>query len=653
MTLQIETFKNADMTQGWRPGNNAGGVTLFKALSHPLVASMAHTFMASLKRLSPVAIYDPTNMAATFHAYYDLSQLSLAGYYVQRFEDLENTFLGHKAKPISEITSSTARTILVLLFDAQRKLLSIRHLFPKATNIVSLDEMRLPDDMLSIATDYLNPLNFVTNFALMRECTSTNQGDALHTRIASVNYWAQMGATDPELWLCLFNKNGEVLAQWRESLPAAGASFVIDSHELRNRFHLDDFMGSLFIHALRVQGHDIMKYVLDVYGENELALSCSHDANPWPADFYAGVIAGEPGETVTLFVQNSHPVTIPKRAIGFNIVGGQDITWYEDEIPPFATREIDLSATLSQARWPDQIEITAGRHFVRPRFETKDCRGHRRFAHANVERSDLKPDPHLPTLGRVMGKGYIMPLPVLPCSEFISVMVPTPMARTQHELPLRVELVDASGQTVDSNYLGRIPRRACPQINIEQWLIEKTLLLPSGYGHVEFLYDFRNDGDADGWLHALGRFERKSNGHRAETIFGAHIYNVPLVYKDEPQSYTNRPPGLTTRLFLRLGAPDLETICHLVYPASQPWHAHSNTMLVLYNSLGIPISEIQISIPCGGSRFLRVSELFEMNDLARASGTGYIIVRDQTCRIFGFHGLIGKNGFCLDHMFGF
>ena len=38
MTLQIETFKNADLSHGWRPGNNAGGATLFKALRHPLTA---------------------------------------------------------------------------------------------------------------------------------------------------------------------------------------------------------------------------------------------------------------------------------------------------------------------------------------------------------------------------------------------------------------------------------------------------------------------------------------------------------------------------------------------------------------------------------------------------------------------------------------
>jgi len=37
------------------------------------------------------------------------------------------------------------------------------------------------------------------------------------------------------------------------------------------------------------------------------------------------------------------------------------------------------------------------------------------------------------------------------------------------------------------------------------------------------------------------------------------------------------------------------------------------------------------------------------------AGTGaYVIVRDTTCRLFGYHGLLGGDGaFSLDHMFGF
>ena len=648
MALAIETFKNADLAHGWRPGNNAGGATLFKALGHPLTAPKAHALIEDLAKAGPVAIYDPTNAIGNFHAYYDLSRLDVAGYYVQRVEDLSAAFLGHEAKPVSELAASGAKAVLVLLFDADKVLAPMRHLFPKAARIATLDEMRLPDDMLTNRSNYLDPMNFATNFALMRET------DGIHTRVGSANYWSLHGAENPELWLCLFGEDGEELAEWREPLPAAGAPFAIDSAEVRHRFGLGDFTGSLFIHAIRIKGHDVVKYALDMYGEDGRALSCSHDANAWPADYYAGMPAGEEDESVTLFIQNSHPMPIPPRSIGLNIMGAQDVSWFEDEIAPFATRAISVDDLLPKAKWPDQVEIVAGRYFVRPRYEVKRAQGQRRIAHANVERTDLKPNPALAALGKVMGKGYIMPLPVLPRDEFNSTMLPTPMATEQSELPIRAELIDASGALVASRYLGRIQRRDSVEIDIERWIADEALKLPSGYGHVEFLYDFRDGGEGDGWLHALGRFEQKSSGHRAETIFGAHIYNTGVIYKDEPQSYTNKPPGLTTRLFLRLGADGLDTICHLIYPASTPWHAKSSTLLILHDAEGKPIAEKPIEIACGGSRFWRLSEMFSKEEREAMGGAGYVIVRDTTCRLFGFHGLTnGTKSFCLDHMFGF
>lgn len=646
--LAIETFKNADLAQGWRPGNNAGGATLFKALGHPLSAPKGHALIEELAKAGPVAIFDPVGTGGNFNAYYDLTRLTIAGYYVQRVEDLGSALLGHDAQPLSDMATSGAKAVLIMLFDAERVLAPIRHLFPKDARLVSLDAMRLPDDMLTNRGNYLDPMNFATNFALMRET-----GD-IHTRVASANYWGLHGAENPELWLCLFGEDGTQLAEWREALPVAGAPFIIDSAEIRHRFGLGDFTGSLFIHAVRIKGHDVVKYALDMYGENGKALSCSHDANAWPADFYAGMPAGEDDENVTLFIQNSHPMAIPPRTVGLNIMGAQDVSWFEDEIAPFATRAISVNALLPQAKWPDQIEIVAGRYFVRPRYEVKRKSGQRRIAHANVERTDLKPNPEIATLAKYMGKSYIMPLPVLPRAQFSSAMLPTPMATSQQELPIRAELIDASGALVASKFFGRIQRRDSVELDVERWIADDALSLPSGYGHVEFLYDFRDGGDGDGWLHALGRFEQKSSGHRAETIFGAHIYNTAIIYKDEPQSYTNKPPGLTTRLFLRLGTDGMDTICHLIYPASTAWHPKSSTMLILHDADGKPIAEKPIEIACGGSRFWRLSEMFSETEREAMGGTGYVIIRDTTCRLFGFHGMTnGTESFCLDHMFGF
>jgi hypothetical protein len=51
---------------------------------------------------------------------------------------------------------------------------------------------------------------------------------------------------------------------------------------------------------------------------------------------------------------------------------------------------------------------------------------------------------------------------------------------------------------------------------------------------------------------------------------------------------------------------------------------------------------------------LRYRELFDPATRARAGSGAYAIIRDPTCRLFGYHGLLGRDGaFSLDHMFGF
>jgi hypothetical protein len=49
-----------------------------------------------------------------------------------------------------------------------------------------------------------------------------------------------------------------------------------------------------------------------------------------------------------------------------------------------------------------------------------------------------------------------------------------------------------------------------------------------------------------------------------------------------------------------------------------------------------------------------VSETFEAKALEAAGEGAYVIIRDTTCRLFGYHGLVrGDASFSLDHMFGF
>jgi hypothetical protein len=183
--------------------------------------------------------------------------------------------------------------------------------------------------------------------------------------------------------------------------------------------------------------------------------------------------------------------------------------------------------------------------------------------------------------------------------------------------------------------------------------VDAAGMLPDGYGHMELSYDFEAGQDADGWLHALFRFEDRATGHGAETSFGAHVFNTLVTYKGEPQSYKGPPPGLTTRLFLRVGRGSLDTFCHLIYPASLPWREMSDTALTLMSGEGREVARRTLNIACGGSHLWQVNTMFSESERKAAGDAAYVIVRDTTCRLFGYHGLLGSRAFSLDHMFGF
>ena len=262
------------------------------------------------------------------------------------------------------------------------------------------------------------------------------------------------------------------------------------------------------------------------------------------------------------------------------------------------------------------------------------------------------PIPRIAELGNLLGKGYLLPAPILPREQFRTLALPTPMATEQRELPIALAIYDRTGREVARQRIGRVARRQSDALDLDAIL--NGTALPGGYGHIELLYDFTEGGEADGWLHALFRYEHRASGHAAETSFGAHVFNTVLTYKGEPQSYAGRAPGLSTRLFLRLGRGAYDTLCHLIYPASTPWHSTSETALILHDGAGAEIAQTEVAIPCSGSLCWRYHETFNTADRAKAGDSAYIVVRDPTCRLFGYHGLLGEGGaFSLDHMFGF
>jgi len=398
------------------------------------------------------------------------------------------------------------------------------------------------------------------------------------------------------------------------------------------------------LHAIGVAGHDIVKYALDTYAsDNGASLSCTHDANAWPSDRFAGLPAPRADETVTLWLQNSHAVPIPRGAVALDCMGAERPVTLEQDIGPFATVAIDVGSLLPEVSWPEQIELRTGRHVVRPRYEVTRA-GRTRIAHVNVERDNLRPDPGIPALSPLLGRGYLLPFPILDRTRFRSIVQPTPMAITQANLPIRLDVFDADGQCVAQRFLGCLSRDHSVALEVAD----------VAAGHAELVYDFREGGEADGWLHALFRYEDRQSGHVAESSFGAHIFNTAMTYRDEPQSYTGPPPGLTTTLFLKLGDAARRSFAVLIYPASAAWHRRSTTELRLHDGAGREIATETVHIACSGSVMLWPHAVFGAAALAAAGVNGYVLVRDVTCRLFGYHGLMDDaGGFSLDHMFGF
>ena len=617
----------------------AGGNVLYKAFAHPVAAEAVGRLADRLRAAGPLAVYDPDGVCDALFALHPMMPAA-EGCYVHDVAHVGQVRAGVAALPLVELPRSSAATLLIAAFDAGRMQARIAHMAPPGMAVLTLDEARLPAAMLSNPRRYLDRVNFATNYAFFRDA------GGLHTRLVTANYWAGYGAGPVRLWLRLFDGDGAVLAEWEEAVPPGPAGIAIDSQEVRARFSLPEFAGQLFIHAIGAAGHDVVKYALDTYGSGgQASLSCTHDANAWPSDRYAGLPAPGPGERVVLWLQNSHAAPIPPGAVTLDRMGAEAPAPLMQAVPPYASLALDVADLLPGLHWPAQIELRAGRHVVRPRYEVTRA-GRSRIAHLNVERADLRPDPGIPTLSNLLGRGYLLPFPILDPTRFRTLVLPTPMAERQASLPLRIDVYDAGGRQVAERFLGNLPRNHGLALDLAD--------LTDVEGHADLVYDFRDGGEADGWLHALLRYEGRDTPHAAESSFGAHIYNTAMTYRDEPQSYNGPPPGLSTRLFLKLGQGARRSYAALIYAASADWHPLSDTTLILHGSDGAVLAERPLQLACRGSAMVWPHLVFGDDLLDQAGPRGYVLIRDATCRLFGYHGLMDDaGGFSLDHMFGF
>lgn len=627
--LDIETFDNL-----------RGGNVAYKALAHPLAAEALGRMAA---RAGRVAVFDPDGIAGPLQAL--CPGFDVEGVYVQDVSRLGQRSGLHLCRALTALREAPVRSVLLAAFDAGRTAARLAAFLPEGAQVLTLDGAKLPVAMLTDAARYLAPVNFATNFVFFRD------DGRFSTRLTTANYWAGYGAQDVKFFCRLFGAAGEVLAQWEDAAPAGPGGYVLDSAAVRARFGLGPFTGQLFLHAVGVAGHDVVKYALDTYAaDGGASLSCTHDANAWPSERFAGLPAPRADERVILWLQNSHAVPIPAGAVTLDRMGAEAPVAIAAEIPAFATRPVDVAAVLPGVEWPAQIELRAGRHLVRPRYEVARA-GRTRIAHVNVERADLRDDAGIRTLPPAMGRGFLLPFPVLPRERFKTIVQPTPMAVAEQATPLRLDVFAADGVKIAERFLGVLPRNHDLALDLDEVLGEGVL---AGGGHAELVYDFREGGAANGWLHALFRFEDRVSGHAAESSFGGHVFNTIMTYKNEPQSYTGRAPGLSTRLFLKLGFGGRESFCVLIYPVSGPWVDFSSTVLELYDGAGALVETAALKIACSGSAMVVPSRFFAPETLRAAGETGYVLIRDTTCRLFGFHGVDdGVGGFSFDHMFGF
>ena len=190
--LQIQTFDA-----------RAGGNVIYKALSHPLAAEAIARLYDRLR--GPVALYDPDGIADALIALYPTAIDSI---FVHDVSLIGQRRAGMVARPLTDLRTSGSRTVLIAAFDDGKIAARTGVLVPPGADVVTLNEARLPDRLLSVRNRYLDKLNFATNFAFFREA------DGLSTRLVSANYWAGYGATEVRLWLRLFDTSGAALATW-------------------------------------------------------------------------------------------------------------------------------------------------------------------------------------------------------------------------------------------------------------------------------------------------------------------------------------------------------------------------------------------------------------------------------------------------------
>ena len=128
-------------------------------------------------------------------------------------------------------------------------------------------------------------------------------------------------------------------------------------------------------------------------------------------------------------------------------------------------------------------------------------------------------------------------------------------------------------------------------------------------GHAELVYDFRDGGEADGWLHALFRYEDRSPATWLKSSFGAHIFNTVMTYRDEPHLLRSAAgiddaavPEARRCSGGRFAVPDLPGIRALARQSPRRW--------ICTTRRGGDSERSALTIACSGSTMVWPHEVF-------------------------------------------
>ena len=146
----------------------------------------------------------------------------MAGLYVQDTLALGKVRGGHIARPLTELGQAQVQSVLVAAFDAGRIAARLAAFLPKGAEVLTLDDAKLPEALVTNTARYLEPVNFATNFVFFRD------DDHFATRLTTANYWAGYGARNVRFFHRLYDGAGAVLAEWEDKgRPASAATCSI------------------------------------------------------------------------------------------------------------------------------------------------------------------------------------------------------------------------------------------------------------------------------------------------------------------------------------------------------------------------------------------------------------------------------------------